>query len=90
MKHTWIKELGDRMRQGWSWVRAIYLVLGLGVAIRAWMQQEWVGVFLGIVFGLMGLFGWRCAAASCRSDHCSTKKQTPEHKEKEIAFEEIK
>lgn len=51
---------------GWSWIRAVFLFLGLWMIIQAALEGQWIGIFLGSWLAVMGLFGLGCAAGNCK------------------------
>jgi hypothetical protein len=55
----------QRILTNWSFVRALYLILGLGIAIQAIFSREWIGIIFGGYFASMGLFGFGCAGGNC-------------------------
>ncbi|MCC7401964.1 MAG: hypothetical protein IT214_10825 [Chitinophagaceae bacterium] len=91
-----MRTLKQRLTSGWSWIRVIYLLLGISVMIQSIMINQWVGVFLGGWFAIMGLFGLACASGACyvqnyddakTSKHISITKETDPVK---TGYEEIK
>lgn len=75
----------QRLTQGWSIRRLLYLSIGLAIAIQAGLGHEWLGVAVGGYFAAMGLFGFGCAGG-----HCGWKagQEAPAIKD-EISFEEV-
>jgi len=55
----------ERILTGWTFVRALYLAIGIIIIIRSAMQQQWFGVLFGGYFAAMGLFSFGCAAGNC-------------------------
>lgn len=74
-----------RITQGWSFRRALYLLIGLAIVIQSAYTHEWVGIAVGTYFASMGLFGFGCAGGNCGF---VPRKSAPETKE-EISFEEV-
>lgn len=65
-----------RITSGWTVMRALYLVIGLVIAIQSALLYEWFGLAIGLYFAAMGLFAIGCAGGSC---------STAWHREKEAA-----
>lgn len=55
----------NRMRYGWTFMRMLYLVMGITIVIQASMISQWPGIFLGAYFMVMGLFSLGCASGQC-------------------------
>lgn len=75
----------QRLTQGWSARRVLYLLIGLAIAIQAGMVREWFGVAAGGYFAVMGLFGFGCAGGNCGF---TPGQQAPAAKD-DISFEEV-
>ena len=54
-----------RLRYGWSFVRIMYLGMGLALVYQSFQLQEWLAVAFGLYFASMGLFGFGCAGGAC-------------------------
>ncbi|MBU3676963.1 MAG: hypothetical protein FGM54_07275 [Chitinophagaceae bacterium] len=54
-----------RLRYGWSFVRMMYLGMGLALVYQSFQLQEWLAVAFGLYFASMGLFGFGCAGGAC-------------------------
>ncbi|GAB2772226.1 hypothetical protein [Salinimicrobium soli] len=63
----------ERLLTGWSWVRFIYLLMGLLVLAQAISETQWWGVGVGAYVFLMGLFGFGCAVGNCAGGSCEAK-----------------
>jgi hypothetical protein len=77
-----------RITTGWTFMRVLYLIMGIIVIGQALQQQQWLGVLFGGYFASMGLFSFGCAAGNCfvtPSKQNTTKKIT-----EEISYEEVK
>jgi hypothetical protein len=59
----------QRILNGWTARRVLYLLLGAWVIVYAIMVKEWWGAFLGAYFAAMGLLGFGCASGSCSVDY---------------------
>jgi len=81
----------ERLLTGWTFQRAIFVIVGLIIAIQAIVALEWLGAILGGYLFMMGLFGFGCATRGCFSGNCHTepsiKKQTSLN---DVEFEEVK
>ncbi|HJW27890.1 MAG TPA: hypothetical protein VJ508_01440 [Saprospiraceae bacterium] len=59
----------NRLKYGWTWMRVIYLLLGLAITIQSAADHEWVILFFGLYFTAMGVFGFGCAAGVCMPEY---------------------
>jgi hypothetical protein len=73
----------QRLLNNWSVRRALYLLIGLAIAIQSAYTREWFGIVAGSYFAAMGLFGFGCAGGQC-----APIRQRPEAND-EIQFEEV-
>lgn len=55
----------ENVFQNWTWVRALYLLLGIIVVIDSFFDKFWMGAMLGSYFMVMGIFALGCAGGSC-------------------------
>jgi hypothetical protein len=80
-----------RILTRWTFVRTLYLVIGVGAIAQSVMSKQWFGVLFGGYFASMGLFAFGCAAGNCFGGTCATRlpsKSTATIQELEI--EEVK
>jgi len=81
----------ERILNGWTLTRVLYVALGAAVIINSVTNHEWFGVLFGGYFASMGLFAFGCAAGNCFGGSCNTEVI---HKNKtevqDIKFEELK
>ena len=63
----------ERLFKNWTWVRGMYLGIGLLLLAQAVSEVQWWGILLGGYVSLMGLFGFGCAGGNCAGDNCSVK-----------------
>jgi hypothetical protein len=68
----------QRILTGWSWIRGIYLVTGIMIAVQAAVNGQWLGVALGSYFAAMAVFKFGCAAGSCFGDSCNVNRHKSE------------
>ncbi|HLV42361.1 MAG TPA: hypothetical protein VKY37_08790 [Brumimicrobium sp.] len=81
----------ERILTNWSFVRALYLIMGTMVIVQSVMSQHWLGVAFGGYFASMGLFGFGCASGSCYGGSCSTDpKEKSNSAIQDVDFEEVK
>jgi len=81
----------ERILSEWTVVRFIYLILGIGLMVQAYMEQQWMGIAIGGYFASMAVFNFGCAAGACFNTNAfqkpveklDTDAQNPE-------FEEVK
>jgi hypothetical protein len=60
-----------RILTGWTFMRTVYLLLGVFVVVQSVQQQQWLGILLGGYFASMGLFAFGCAAGNCAGGRCA-------------------
>lgn len=80
----------QRILTGWTFQRALYLVMGGVVIFQSAMEQQWAGVAFGAYFASMGLFSFGCAAGNCSTGgrlYEPDAKST--HAFQEVQFEEV-
>jgi hypothetical protein len=78
----------ERILTGWTFQRALYLVMGGMIISQAIAEQQWLLVIFGGYFASMGLFAFGCASGNCYTPNI----KTPANKAKvqDITYEEIK
>ena len=79
----------NRILTNWTFVRVLYLLMGLFVISQSAMSHQWIGILPGAYFALMGLFAFGCASGNCFGGSCAVepKQQTTIQDEE---FEEVK
>ncbi|MBS1625505.1 MAG: hypothetical protein JSS76_10185 [Bacteroidetes bacterium] len=65
----------NRITTGWTFVRALYLVMGIIFLVQAIGERQWMMMAFGAYFGSMGLFNYGCAAGACYTGMPSTQEQ---------------
>jgi len=81
----------ERILTNWTFMRALYLVMGVAVIVQSVMSQQWFGVVFGGYFASMGLFAFGCAAGNCFGGNCATEpKQQSTSAIQDVDFEEVK
>lgn len=81
----------NRILTNWTFMRALYLLMGIAVIIQSLMSQQWFGILIGAYFASMGLFAFGCAAGNCYSGNCATRSQQKSNTTiQEVEFEEVK
>lgn len=78
----------ERITTGWTFIRVLYLVMGIIVIGQAVSQQQWLGVLFGAYFASMGVFRFGCAAGNCYNP--TVQKSNNKIATEEITYEEIK
>ena len=63
-----------RITTGWTFLRALYGVMGMWVLVQAILAKEWAFGVFGLYFLSMGIFGFGCAAGNCAVPMPSEKK----------------
>jgi hypothetical protein len=61
----------SRLLFQWSFIRVVYLLLGILVTIQTVYSGQWFGLVIGGAFLIMGVFNLGCAAKTCCSGNCS-------------------
>ncbi len=75
-----------RLRTGWTFIRGVYLLMGIFVIVQSVQEKFWAGVAFGAYFSSMGLFAFGCAGG-----HCAVPRQNINSKNLEkTEFEEVK
>jgi hypothetical protein len=79
----------ERILNNWTFMRALYLLMGIAVIVQSVMSQQWFGVAFGGYFASMGLFAFGCATGNCYGGNCAVE---PKQKStiQDIDFQEIK
>lgn len=81
----------ERILTNWTFMRALYLLMGIAVIVQAVMSQQWFGILIGGYFASMGLFAFGCAAGNCYGGNCATEpQQKPNTTIQDVEFEEVK
>jgi disulfide bond formation protein DsbB len=57
-----------RLLYGWNMQRITFFLIGVILLVHTIMDQQYIGVFLGIYITAMGLFGFGCAVGNCSLD----------------------
>ena len=70
--------------QGWSFMRAFRLVLGLALLVQGVVAKDMFAIIIGVVFGGMAIARIGC----CGTNSCATN-ITRNDKTKTIAYEEV-
>jgi hypothetical protein len=60
----------ERILTNWTFIRLLYLVIGVVVLVQSMLTKQWFGVAFGGYFAAMGLFAFGCAAGSCFGGSC--------------------
>jgi len=79
-----------RILRGWTFVRALYTLVGLFIIIQSFVEHEWIAILFGGYFASMGIFGLGCAAGNCFGGACYTEPKKDLSRIDEIQFEEVK
>jgi len=79
----------DRILTNWTFVRVLYLLMGLLVIGQSAMSHQWIGILFGGYFASMGLFAFGCASGNCFGGSCAVE---PKQKTtiQDVEFEEVK
>ncbi len=79
----------NRITTGWTFVRALYLIMGIIFIAQAVGERQWMMMAFGAYFGSMGLFNYGCAAGACYTG-ASTKSDHYDDKVIEAEYEEVR
>ena len=63
----------NRIFSNWTWIRAIYLLIGVYIIIQSAYDNQWIGILFGAWPAAMGLFNLGCAAGNCTTGNCDVK-----------------
>ncbi len=81
----------QRLLTNWTFTRALYVVMGILVAIQSIEPLQWFGIILGVYFASMGLFSFGCASGACFGGNCNSEPvQQNKADIQDVQFEEIK
>lgn len=75
----------ERLLSGWTFTRALYLLMGSIILVQSVVEHQIMGVIFGTYFASMGLFAFGCAAGNCAMGPQSDNTHT-----EDVSFEEIK
>lgn len=78
----------QRLLTGWTFTRALYVVLGGMVIVESVAEKQWLGVGFGFYFAAMGLFAIGCAAGNCYTGYSTQKNDA--HTVHDVKYEEVK
>ena len=77
-----------RILTDWTFIRALYLLMGGYIIFQSAIHQQWLGVALGGYFASMGLFAFGCASGNCFNTIAP--KQKIDAAIKDVKYEEVK
>lgn len=61
----------QRLTTGWTFRRAIFLLMGIFLIALAISDKQWFGIAFGAYFASMGLFAFGCAGVNCFGGNCN-------------------
>jgi hypothetical protein len=67
-----------RITTGWTAMRALYVVLGVSIAVHSGFGNEWLAMGIGLYFAAMGIFGFGCAGGHCAVPQQQRSQSAPE------------
>ena len=76
----------QRILSGWNFVRALWLVMGIGIGIQAVTERNYLMLFPSLYFVFAAIANVGCCAGSCATDFRSSNNKTSST---EIEFEEV-
>lgn len=65
----------NRILTGWTWMRALYLIIGVVMVVQSIIDRQWLFVLFGAYVASMGIFAFGCASGSCFGGHCEVGKE---------------
>ncbi len=65
----------ERFLTNWTFIRAVYLIIGIVVILQSVMSHQWFGLVFGGYIASMGLFAFGCAANNCFGGNCAVEIQ---------------
>lgn len=80
----------ERITNGWSVIRVIYLLLGSAVIAQGIMEKQWFAVAFGVYFASMGVFNYGCASGACYTSSTNRQETEANPSTQDIQFEEVK
>ena len=79
----------ERILKNWNITRAVYVIIGIGVIVQSFMDNQWLGFAFGGYFASMGLFAFGCASGNCCGGVCETE-VVKQSSDQEVVIKEIK
>lgn len=83
-----IAPIKARILQNWTFMRVLYLLMGIVIIIQSVIARQWFGMAFGGYFAAMGLFAIGCASGNCYTNTRAVK-QNPNEPIQPIEFEEV-
>jgi hypothetical protein len=81
----------QRILTGWTFTRALYVLIGTLVIAQSIVSQQWVGVVFGGYFASMGIFAFGCAGGNCAGVNSDVKQvENNSVALEEVEFTEVK
>lgn len=81
----------QRILTGWTFTRALYVLMGALIIAQSVAQQQWPGILFGGYLASMGILAYGCAAGNCLVPNRNADAKPGSKVEmEEIQFEEIK
>jgi hypothetical protein len=81
----------ERILTNWTFVRVLFVVIGISIIVQSVMARQWFGVFFGGYFTSMGIFSFGCASGKCFGVNCRTEtSQSSASDFQDVEFEEVK
>ena len=79
----------QRILTGWTFIRALYLVIGGFVMAQAVMEGQWIGLLLGGYFTSMAVFNYGCAAGASYTGYNQPTPQKKAVEVQDVDYEEV-
>lgn len=77
----------ERLLTGWTFMRVLYLVMGITLIIQAIMAHQYAMSFLGVYFAAMSILGVGCMGGQCFTPPVKNTSKTDVH---DVTYEEVK
>lgn len=78
----------ERLLTGWTFMRVLYLVMGITLVIQAIMAHQYAMSFLGVYFAAMSILGVGCMGGQCFTPPVT--KSTSKTDVHDVTYEEVK
>lgn len=78
----------QRILSGWTFMRILYLIIGITLVIQSIMAHQYGMALLGVYFSAMSVLGIGCMGGNCNIQSNQTKPNLTNAQE--VTFEEVK
>ncbi len=78
----------ERLLTGWTFMRVLYLIMGITLVIQAIMAHQYAMSFLGVYFAAMSILGIGCMGGQCFTPPMT--KNNTKSDVQDVTYEEVK